>query len=285
MYSSFAADNNLNAENQNLKMQVEVLDLKLENQKLKHSEALKKLEERIGDLKKDNETLIKEKKSTDEEYAAKIKEKEDEIETKNKEIRDLKREEPSGSTKRKLQGTSLFETRKKELAQLSENDQMVLEGIDKFIYRKRAATMFFSTWESWKSWLCNVAEESMVVKCENRIFVRKQPFCDNKGYYVIHFTEIENFPMYNRHSEIVIPVFDEGWRKSNTKCYRLNDMMSGLEDMTELLMTDEIEEPEIGKSFSCQIQKEHFNIQYFKLEKIGFSNERFMMLLFVKGDF
>lgn len=250
----------------NLKLKYENLELKLEVQKLKYEKEQRTLREnngvRTNEIKSDEETkreqqIIEEIKGNKKDYAELVggsEANEDEIEKQNKQER-LEKEIPMELRKRTLQrheinDAAILEERRKESEKLSEEEQRILEGINKFLLRKRAATKFFTTCEDWVNWFLDNTETNEIVKMEfkNRIFVKL--YSGTK--HTIYLTEIEDFPIRDN-SETVIPVLRKGWTRLNTKCYLLKDAEGSLQDMTSLL-TKEIREQEIGKSFSIQIK-------------------------------
>ena len=238
----------LRVENQSLKVKVENLELKLENQQFKHEETVKTLrasyEEQINALKGNRfgsgGDLV------------------------------------AGSNKRKLEAINVNElilkAKKKQIEQLSEKEQSVLEGINKFLLRKRAASNFFPAFTSWANWANNNVDHDEVIKFDNYIFIKRS--MSGSWRQLIHLSEIEDFPTMNSFSETVLPVIGNGWRRANTKLYLIDKYE--FEDVTSSL-TEEIEEAEIGKSFSFDMKNN------FKWHNRWKSNSySYCMLVFVK---
>ena len=266
---------NLQLENQNLKLQVENLEVKMENLevkmenlKFKHDEALRKLKAENDNLK----SLVDKNKATNNQIEAKnaeISNLERQLSEKNEEIMMLMaekkfelqkcNEEVSSSSEGKKKRDESEVRKTKQAEELEKNNQNILEGIDKYVIRKRSTTNFFPTYEDWFSWMKNNAATNGTTKFRNCVFVKYltnrknlRSTLENKGK-LINFTEYAEFPVMND-NELAIPVVNEGWSAANTKGFLLKEISSGTPVKEfKTTFTEEINDPGVGRYFSIKI--------------------------------
>ena len=115
------------------------------------------------------------------------------------------------------------------------------------------------------------------VKSENCILMNWEDFRLNSMSRVIRFTEFEDFPRTGGKNEKVLNVIGNGWRRSNTRLFVVSQY--SFKDLT-CDLTEEADEPEIGKSFSVEIKKESF---YYSCYCEGIK-VFFFVVVFVKGN-
>ena len=124
--------------------------------------------------------------------------------------------------------------------------EKIVEGIEKYIIRKRSRTNFFSTYHSWFDWLKKITAARVRTRMyENSVFVS----CKLNFRNLFHFTEYQEFPIMSK-AEIVIPVINKGWTRENTKAFILK---RDKPTPVTTSFTEEITEPGIGKHFSLEI--------------------------------
>ena len=147
-----------------------------------------------------------------------------------------------------------------EVAAYPEFSQKIVEGIDKFLLRRIPATNFFQFFSEWTRWLHNntgyIPNITHTLSFINRFFLRNDQLVSELMKIKINFTEISNFPVRDENEYVEATK----WRRENTKCYALWES-GDFRDLTSLF-TEEIDEPEIGRSFSIQIEKTHFKFSY-----------------------
>ena len=243
---------NLQLENQNLRLQVENLEVKMENLKLKHDEALRKVKAENDILK----SLVDKNKATNNQIEAKnaeINNLERQLSEKNEENKKLIAKKKLELNKEKKKEEDEIEVKKKQAEELSEQRDKILEGIEKYVIRKRSTTKFFPTYDAWFSWIRDSVPFG-TTKFKNCAFVRYS----NVGK-LIYFTEYAEFPVMSN-KELVIPVVNEGWSADNTKGYLLRNIYSG-SPVTEIetAFTEEINDPEFGRYFSIKIADSDFS--------------------------
>ena len=264
---------NLQLENQNLKLQVENVEVKMENLKLKHNESLRKVKAENDILK----SLVDKNKATNNQIEAKnaeINKLEKQLSEKNEEIMMLiaekkfelqkcNEEVSSSSEGKKKQDES--EVRKtKQAEKLEKKNQNILEGIEKYVVRKRSTTNFSPTYDAWFSWIKDNAPFG-TTKIQNYAFVKYwtnqknlRSTLENKGK-LINFTEYAEFPVMNN-NELAIPVVNEGWSAANTKGFLLKEISSGTPvKEIKTAFTEEINDPGVGRYFSIKIADTAFS--------------------------
>ena len=241
----------LQLENQNLKLKVENLEVKMENQNFKHAESLRILRADIKKLRRTNKTLIEEKKAIVEANDKKVEDQTKEIEKLTQDNAKLKRDLETLQTrvkgKRKVEKSQDDEIvkRKKEIVELSETEQKVLEGMEKYVISKRPATNFFSSYRDWFGYI-EPLDYGTKILFEDCIFLKQ------RGPFSVHFTESDDFPIYEVDKEHVFPFINEGWSFKNTRCYILKNSSHLFEELKSSF-TEEIDKPGFGSYFSFKI--------------------------------
>ena len=269
---------NLKLENQNLKLQVENVEVKMENLQLKHNESLRKVKAENDILK----SLVDKNKATNNQIEAKnaeINNLERQLLEKNEEIMMLMaekkfelqkcNEEVSSSSEGKKKQDESEVRKTKQAEKLEKKNQNILEGIEKYVVRKRSTTNFSPTYDAWFSWIKGNAPFG-TTKIQNYAFVKywtnrknsstlQRSTLLNKGK-LINFTEYAEFPVMND-DELVIPVVNEGWSAANTKGFLLKEISSGTSPVKEIktTFTEEINDPGVGRYFSIKIADTAFS--------------------------
>lgn len=164
----------------------------------------------------------------------------------------------------------------------------ILEGIQKFVLRRRRVTNVFKSYFDWFEWIKKNTEKEESIIFEHCIFVKFQNSWDGRRLIHIHFTEYSEFPMESN-DEMVVPAINNGWSVPNIKACLLKDVSSedgeGFMKGIELTCSGEVNELNgVGRYFSIQIDNDK-EIQRMKSYQRLYKNQpAFTVLVFVRGS-
>ena len=252
-----------------MRLKVENLEGKMEIQKLKHQENLRALREENAKLR---EELTK---SNDPEIA---KHSRDQLSTPKNKTKDVEEEKSFNRKKRKVaDDRNEITKRQKQVEELSETEQKILEGIEKYaICKRRAVTNYFRTYDQWFDWLENINQNTTTC-FENVIFINQESSIITS---TIIFTEDKDFPITSR--ETVFPLIKQGWSVNNTNCYLLQ---SRSPKEIKVSSTEELDKRGYERYFTFKPPRErHIYSNRRQFESYNPEWTKYRMLVLVKDE-
>ena len=240
-------------ENQNLKLQVE---------NLKYEDALRKMKAENDSLKEKNKNLVADYEFLKESKKIDVSKLEDKLSKKDEEIKKLAAEKQEVLLKHPFQQGKGIDNLASVLGKnLSAKEQNILEGIRKFVERKRTAKNVFKSYVDWFAWINeNTEEEEESIIFEDCIFAKfPVDHCSNEK--LIYITEYQEFPIIDK--ELVIPAIDKGWDSTNTQVFMMKCCDSSKDEiMVALPGLEGANEPNgVGKYLSIKIKNNSFQYE------------------------